>query len=992
MITRHPRGAASTRTLGLFAAIGLAVLLAGGLGLTALLGDREPLDEDPQELDGPAPEVITADGGIAGSRGSLQITGDDPTEVAAEIEYERIEPLGGRRYLLSEPSAWIALDGGAWAYVRADEGRIVTQDPQAGEPESGSLTGGVVIDRYPPLAEGARPDPSDHTPDLTAEVDSLNFDLSVGEISTPDTLVVTGDGLRFEGRGVRALLSEVRQRIELLVVREQGRLVYTPTDRAEDIASSEPDPAPATASRGDDAPTAAGAAPAQRRASASAVQAQPEQAEISERYHLVLRENVVAVTGPRQINADRLDAWVTLYDRSLRPGALGLAPLPANRPTGANPLLLAFASAVAQQSDANEAETPPIDEPVELTWTGTLELRPFDDRTADRPTEIETEDVLVRLTADVTGTVRFADTDARLTGFAAQALYAGTSRTLTLGGPGPATVRLDLQDRGTLTCGRLTTSMDGAIAHVPGPGRLDAASDGPDDASGVSWTESADFVFQETQDGSLTLQTALFSGEVSAVRGLGARASRVSGGALRTEFSPRGEELALTRMVVLDNIDARDGRGGRLVAAERLDVVFERDAPQPEARSVTATGSVIATRGEDRLACEFLDATLEELEGARKVTAVLAEGGVELEAAGGISAGGERMASRPEQQVAEFSGGDAFVQHGPTRISGDGLVLDGLAGRVSVQGGGAFDHAPEAGATLAATWAESMDFNDTTGVLHAVGSVSGKAVSTTSSGVRAVDALTAERLTVRLASDGRSAAADPRDTLSAPRADDRPIELVLLETDDTDTPASVESRRYRAGTDDQLDRLTFLSSTLIETRPEKGTLTVPEPGRLLLADRAQAGGAPEGRGDALFEWDGSMTMNRDAGRVEMTRQVRMTHLRREDGLLTDLECERLTATLRDAATGEQSAAPFADLQSARASGAVYLRSGQRELVADELRYDAEAGQAIATPVADNMVRMFDGARGTVTTASKIEWDLLNDRVVASDTGPVTAPN
>jgi hypothetical protein len=176
----------------------------------------------------------------------------------------------------------------------------------------------------------------------------------------------------------------------------------------------------------------------------------------------------------------------------------------------------------------------------------------------------------------------------------------------------------------------------------------------------------------------------------------------------------------------------------------------------------------------------------------------------------------------------------------------------------------------------------------------------------------------------------------------------------------------------------------------------------PAAGRLLFEDRRGDGdgSASDGlstRGTTLFEWDGAARFDRARGEAVMTRGVRLRQKPRNEQRVTELESERLEAKFA-LPSGEESAAGFGEeaalgarLTTARASGAVYARQGDRELIADRLEYDTSAGVAQAWANDGNLVTIFDATRPIPVTGSVLRWDLRQDRIEWRDAGATTAP-
>lgn len=123
----------------------------------------------------------------------------------------------------------------------------------------------------------------------------------------------------------------------------------------------------------------------------------------------------------------------------------------------------------------------------------------------------------------------------------------------------------------------------------------------------------------------------------------------------------------------------------------------------------------------------------------------------------------------------------------------------------------------------------------------------------------------------------------------------------------------------------------------------------------------------------------------------------MTHLALADGAVTELECETLTAHVRELepAPGSPSAAAAGDfngrLSRTQARGAVYIRSKGKELLADGVDYDADARTVEAWASPRNNVTMFDPGQPVPLTARRLFWDLAADRIEVREASPIVAP-
>ena len=82
----------------------------------------------------------------------------------------------------------------------------------------------------------------------------------------------------------------------------------------------------------------------------------------------------------------------------------------------------------------------------------------------------------------------------------------------------------------------------------------------------------------------------------------------------------------------------------------------------------------------------------------------------------------------------------------------------------------------------------------------------------------------------------------------------------------------------------------------------------------------------------------------------MTNRVRMVHRPVGDGAVAELECESLKAAFtEDSPTGDlTSGTGESQLKNVLATGAVWARSGNQQMIADALNYAAETQAARAT--------------------------------------------
>ncbi|MDI1289760.1 MAG: hypothetical protein PSX37_07430, partial [bacterium] len=345
---------------------------------------------------------------------------------------------------------------------------------------------------------------------------------------------------------------------------------------------------------------------------------------------------------------------------------------------------------------------------------------------------------------------------------------------------------------------------------------------------------------------------------------------------------------------------------------------------------------------------------------------------------------------------------------GSTLIAGPSICMDGDAKTLVMPGAGIFGHMlEEAGVStrLDAAWAGSMRFDDQAGLLVC----DGRTAATSSKSIGGVrvqrDMMDASRLEITLAS---SAPGTPTDgTSMMPMASGRAVSLVRA-IGGTAGPAKAESRTYVGGGGEPvLQQLLYLESGIIEADSAAGELRVPGAGKLLAVDRRRATTAPtttpggamsdsmsETKGNSLFAWSDSMTLQRASGLARMIGSVKLVHDRQNGDERVMLECRQLDALLAmDQPTDSGDATGSSGrLANAVATDRVWMRYDGRELTARVLSYDAANDMVTANGDGSaNPVSMLDLSKGTPFNAQSIQWNLSTNRFEARQMSPIVMP-
>ncbi len=888
----------------------------------------------------------------------LQFFDPEDESLRMHMTFARLDPQPNGRFFAEEPEAWIFMRNGVSAQITAHETSFRVP-ASGGEPESGRFTGDVRIAMHRGRLESETSRRAS-VPVTTLTMDELHFDAALGQLRTTSDVDVQAVGLVGGFEGLELVIDEPAKRLSHLSTRGGGWLRQT--DAPANASASDDQ-----AGGGDDAAT-----PAAGR----------------EDYYAATIDGGVRIdAGDRSIEADQIDIWAVLVDGALPPDAIGGFLASAAGP----------GSGSGADGDENADEPSP---PATLRWAGRLVVEPR----SERPAALGDDALAARLSAPSTGVVEMRDPGSGFAATAASAGYHATSRRFSLAGSGGSGVSVRVAGAGEAACGRFDIDLTTGIATMPGPGELRAEPDATDTRRTdrvIAWQRGATMVLA-TGDGHVDLsgdwplESATFEGGVTAREG----EAELAGETIVATFarSARTGEGELSRVVVEGDARALAPGQGR-VLGERLTVEFTTRAADGALTptSVRAEGRALAERGEEGIEAEVLVATLgrDPMSDELRIEHLDAQLGVLVRGEGGEEVLADSLDADPLRGVYDLVGEPVTLRRGTASVTGGSMRIDEIQERLTVFGPGELtyheDRDIDAGyQNVTVAWAGTMTFD---GVMERAEFV-GDCVVVAEPDALTRDTLRGERIIVEVDLDDN--AGSSADATSAFRR-----AQVIGEVEETGAgrTAQVESRRYRAdpGSDSgvALEFLAFLDGPTLIADAATDSLMAPAAGRLLFEDRRADGEARDGvstRGTTLFEWEGAARFDRGSGEAVMTRAVRLRQKPPGEDRVTELECERLDAAFA-IPSGESSdrAALRAQLTRARASGAVYARQGGRELIADRLEFNAEAGVAQAWANEGNLVTIYDPSRPIPLTGSILRWDLLRDRIEWRDAGTVTAP-
>lgn len=473
-------------------------------------------------------------------------------------------------------------------------------------------------------------------------------------------------------------------------------------------------------------------------------------------------------------------------------------------------------------------------------------------------------------------------------------------------------------------------------------------------------------------------------------------------------------------------LDAKDAG----IAARQLDIAFNPTTRETTPASIDAQGSARAWRDETSLRAGSINAALSrDDDGDLIATGLTALSSVEFDN-GTVTARCDKLVADPVAQTADLTGYATRISSGTSTVAGSVMHLAGGARTLEVVGAGTFAHADPARPdgtpirTANASWTKSMKFDDARGILDCTGDTT----ATMSQGLLARDHLWADRVVARFDQVGDEDAAreesvatsDPLAPVPTMTSSDRVLTLVEAFGSEGGTgangeaiapaPAKFEFRRYAADAsviapNPPLERLLFLEAPYLIANNAMGTIDASGQGRLLIVDKTdQIEGAGKGadadagsplvaaetpldpgtfRGDALFNWTDSLSLDRREGSAIMRGSTRLVHRDPSGGTFAQIEGDTLVARVREERVEAPLTleAPFVgQFMGATVEGSAWLRHNGREMVADTMAYDAATRVVDAIAKPGRMVTLMSPNEATPTSAQRITWDLIKDRV------------
>ncbi len=1037
-----------------YAVIGAVAILSLGLFLLTLLFDGpDPRGGAEKERPRAVAPRWASDAELGGDQPVLGATRDFTADYLTasgqlvRIFADEFQPLPQGRAQAVKPRAHIYLAPHRVLSVRAERGRF---DAPENQPRAGDFEGEVVLTllEAPP---GQKPDFTEATsnPHLKLRVflDSVRFDLELGQIDSDQPLRIVAPRVEFRGVGLSMTYNELRKRIERLEVLQSGHLDIDRAALLETSRESKRDAAPPS---GPEPPDAAAASPHQL-------------------YAVRCEREIMIETDAGTIAADRLDLLLTLEaDERQILGAGGstspqspMLPLPAR-----------FAALAMAQ--AEPAAVPGI-ERVRVRWTGRMVLTPVDDPPSDAPVvEVRQGAVFATLTGQPL-VIRTPQRD-RIT--AARLHFLSSTSRVDLVGNETIPLEIESPGKGIRIASRsITFDQDDGAATLEGAGSL--RSFAPLSAEGVAggesplplglaitWTKKVDLLLaarehREREDTNSRLflnqlaglERAAFVGDVkvrlpdprveldaqelevplAATDGEPARL-RAIGQARLNIRDPRTNQALDLQADDLSLLLAGDAGGefipqaliadGRVVAldeqntrltANHLEVSFapeaaDEPAPEPVADlgapdPQPARISDVPATGADRAPAEA-----DWRSSRTRIANVVAEGEVRVEMPSqSISVAAHRLRAEPDKDLITLDGQSELAQvlHPDGRLSSMRIILQPEAQVIEAPGAGQSTFTTRTGeeanaGTLTVYWSRHMRFDQPAGMATFRGDVRTEALSG-----RDESHLTTTELDIafspRAMESSRpastSGSADGGRVVDAVRAvrtiEARGEKTLFASQTWVDQPGGRLATRFRLG------------GSVLRFNQAEERLYVDGAGWMQIEDYRPAPADGEmnavlpqvsfsGRGATLFEWTRGMTVDAAHNDVSMSGNVVMLHRPAEEADVMQLSADNLAADMQQTGGLDiwlRKNPPTPKLIAVRAGGAdevdrVRLISGTREVRTDKLTFLGADQSVLLESNPGRYTYIIDADRPTSYPAQAIRWDLRDKKITVLNPGAV----
>ncbi len=912
---------------------------------------------------------------------------DADDNIESEYEYEDLENLGAGRHRVIKPRAWMYMDDGSVVHLRSATAEFV-QPSGSQEPESGLLEGGVIIEVFDasagsaPSSAPADPTVAPSTPSLTVETQTLRFDTVGGEVRTVDPVRMFGSGITVNLDGLTALINETERKIAYLGAKGAGSMRYEPQQRDDSRSGA--------GSHGG-APTGA-----------PSTNTPP----VIDLYRAIVKGDLsISGTGVT-LASDQLEVWARLIDKSLPADAVGALSVLADQTTG------------GQSTQGRKSKNDAAGEDIAVTWSDGFELRPVD----AAPT-LEDDHLALRFSSPESGNVVAMDESTGAITKCANLEYGLTSRRLRMTGAGETGVVLAMPEAAEMIVGRFEVDLTDGVALIPGPGVMrsleSVAAPGEQSTAArtipaqITWQDGASFVLAIKDgvidtSGGAPLREAIFNDRVRLERG----DAVATGETIRAIFEPGAGDSSsgplLTRAILEGDASLDGGDDQGRLFGDRLDLRFDADATDPSRLAPTrviAEGGVHADRENATLRSDLAEATLTRLDDdSIALVEFNASLGVAVRTPSGVELFGDtaRVHGPPSARLVELSGQPALVKHKGATLTANAMRVEESRQSLTVFGDGVLNHSKLRTSGLGyerlqVEWLGSMTYDDTKGIAEFTGGVT--ATAQPDSLTR--DIARGERLMLELSPDLAGNIEQVADAVEdAPALRAANLYSGELELGNGEL-AQLESRRYvedpTSATGLRLERLLFVDAPRILADGVRNRIDLPEPGRLMIEDRREviSGGSSETsfdlRGTTLFTWDGSAMIDRENGEAMIKRRVRIRHKDPSGDNISDVECERLDATI-PMATDKDGSLADPDAYTIEASGAVYAQHAGKQLIADMFWFDGASGMSEASAWPGNLVTLFDPRLPAPMTGSTLSWDTIRDRALWRDAAQITIPN
>ena len=313
---------------------------------------------------------------------------DDKKQQIIVMTGKRLRPKPNGVSDVDEPAAQIHLVPGRRVFeIKGASGTLVAPN---NNPESGVLSGGVIMTLYESASPDRAVDLEPNSPDVRLKIffdEDVRFDLELGSVESAGPMHATSPQVDFQGAGLNLVYNEKRRHIARFEVAHGKELRFNPRElsgKPAIVATPKPEksePAAKTPASTKPTPTTEPAT------AATAKEGAPKPASVAPTFYKAIFENQVAVKSPEAaIQSRQLHVVFGLAEKAV---AGNETPVPGGRakddtaPASKDSNTSKPAPSLPLAPPPGRSMMPVRSDDIVVNWAGSLLLEPLDAKPAD---------------------------------------------------------------------------------------------------------------------------------------------------------------------------------------------------------------------------------------------------------------------------------------------------------------------------------------------------------------------------------------------------------------------------------------------------------------------------------------------------------------------------------------------------------------------------------------------------------------------------------